>query len=63
MAALMRLIRYQPEFQDPLLALHRSAIEGFTLGMSQQDDEGRQIFRGRSSELTILPGQVLMLAI
>ena len=39
MAALMRLIRYQPEFQELLLALHRSAIEGFTLGMSQQEDE------------------------
>ena len=39
MAALMRLIRYQPEFQELLLALHRSAIKGFTLGMSQQEDE------------------------
>jgi GNAT superfamily N-acetyltransferase len=35
----MRLIRYQPEHQEPMLALHRSAIVGFTLGMSQQDDE------------------------
>jgi GNAT superfamily N-acetyltransferase len=35
----MRLIRYQPEYQEPMLALHRSAIEGFTLGMSQQQDE------------------------
>ncbi len=35
----MRLIRYQPEYQEPMLALHRSAIEGFPLGMSQQQDE------------------------
>ena len=35
----MRLIRYKSEFQEPLLVLHRSAIEGFTLGMSQQQDE------------------------
>jgi GNAT superfamily N-acetyltransferase len=35
----MRLIRYQLEYQEPMLALHRSAIEGFTLGMSQQQDE------------------------
>lgn len=35
----MRLIRYQPEYQEPMLMLHRSAIEGFTLGMSQQEDE------------------------
>jgi len=35
----MRLIRYQPEHQKPMLALHRSAVEEFTLGMSQQQDE------------------------
>ena len=35
----MHLIRYKPEFQEPMLVLHRSAIEGFTLGMSQQQDE------------------------
>jgi GNAT superfamily N-acetyltransferase len=35
----MHLIRYQPEFQEPMLALHRSAIEGFILGMSQEQDE------------------------
>lgn len=35
----MHLIRYRPEFQEPMLALHRSAIEGFVLGMSQQQDE------------------------
>ena len=35
----MRLIPYQPEYREPMLALHRSAIEGFTLGMSQQQDE------------------------
>jgi GNAT superfamily N-acetyltransferase len=36
---MMQLIRYRPEFQAPMLALHRSAIEGFVLGMSQQQDE------------------------
>ncbi len=35
----MNLVRYQPEFQEPMLALHRSAIEGFDLGISQQEDE------------------------
>jgi len=35
----MRLIRYQPEHQKPMLALHRSAVEEFTLGMSQHQDE------------------------
>ena len=35
----MRFIRYQSEYQEPMLKLHRSAIEGFTLGMSQQQDE------------------------
>jgi GNAT superfamily N-acetyltransferase len=35
----MRLVRYQPGCQEPMLMLHRSAIEGFTLGMSQQEDE------------------------
>jgi len=35
----MRLIRYQPEYREPMLALHRSTIEGFELGMSQEQDE------------------------
>ena len=35
----MRLIRYRPEYREPMLALHRSAIEGFHLGMSRQQDE------------------------
>ncbi len=35
----MRLIRYQPEYQEPMLALHRSALVGIPLGMSQQEDE------------------------
>ena len=35
----MRVIRYRPEYQEAMLALHRSAIEGFALGMSQQQDE------------------------
>ncbi len=35
----MHLIRYRREFQEPMLALHRSAIEGFVLGMSQEQDE------------------------
>jgi len=35
----MRLIRYQPEHQKPMLALHRKAVEEFTLGMSQEQDE------------------------
>jgi GNAT superfamily N-acetyltransferase len=35
----MLLTRYRPEHQQPMLALHRGAIAGFNLGMSQQDDE------------------------
>ncbi len=35
----MHLIRYQPKYQAPMLALNRSAIEGFILGMSRQQDE------------------------
>jgi GNAT superfamily N-acetyltransferase len=35
----MRLIRYQAEYQEPMLDLHRSAITGLHLGMSQQADE------------------------
>jgi GNAT superfamily N-acetyltransferase len=35
----MRIIRYRPKHREPMLALHRSAIVGFTLGMSPQDDE------------------------
>ena len=32
-------IRYRIEYQEPMLALHRSVLEGFALGMSQQEDE------------------------
>ncbi len=35
----MHFIRYRAEYQEPMLALHRSALEGFALGMSQQQDE------------------------
>ena len=35
----MHLFRYRPEYQEPMLALHRSAIAGFNLGMSQKEDE------------------------
>ncbi len=35
----LRFIRYRPEYQQPMLALHRSAVEGFTLGISQEQDE------------------------
>ena len=35
----MRLMRYDAKFSDSILALHRSAIEGFALGMSQLQDE------------------------
>ena len=35
----MHLIRYKPEFLEPMLELHRSALEGFILGMSQEQDE------------------------
>ena len=35
----VNFIRYRLEFEEAMLALHRSAIEGFNLGMSQQEDE------------------------
>ena len=35
----MRIIRYRAEFREPMLDLHRSALEGFTLGLTQQQDE------------------------
>ena len=35
----MQLRRYESKFNDSILALHRSAIEGFSLGMSQLQDE------------------------
>ena len=35
----MRLTRYQLEYQEPMLALHCSAIDGFVLGMSRAEDE------------------------
>src|ERR1700749_3521457 len=36
---MMRLLRYRHEYQESMLTLHRSAIEGFVLGMSQAEDE------------------------
>jgi GNAT superfamily N-acetyltransferase len=35
----MHFIRYDPKYQEAMLALHRSAVEGFVLGMTQQQDE------------------------
>lgn len=35
----MRLTRYQLQYQEPILGLHRSAIEGFALGLSREEDE------------------------
>jgi GNAT superfamily N-acetyltransferase len=35
----MRLIRYRDDHREPMIALHRSALAGIPLGMSQQEDE------------------------
>lgn len=35
----LRFTRYQIQHQEPMLALHRAAIEGFTLGLSREEDE------------------------
>src|SRR5215470_6474333 len=35
----MRLVRFQSQHQEAMIALHRSAIEGFSLGMSREEDE------------------------
>ena len=37
--ASMRLSRYRDDYREPMLALHRSALVGIPLGMSQQEDE------------------------
>ncbi|MGO8930634.1 MAG: hypothetical protein ACLQU3_27570, partial [Limisphaerales bacterium] len=37
--ASMRLSRYREDYREPMLALHRSAPVGISLGMSQQEDE------------------------
>jgi GNAT superfamily N-acetyltransferase len=37
--ASMRLIRYCNDHREQMLALHRSALVGISLGMSQQEDE------------------------
>ena len=54
----MRLIRYRTEYLEPMLALHRSAIVGFTLGMSQQEDEAdlmaiEQVYLGGGGEFLL----------
>jgi GNAT superfamily N-acetyltransferase len=38
-SASMRLSRYHDDYCEPMLALHRSALVGISLGMSQQEDE------------------------
>ena len=35
----MRLSRYRDDYREPMLALHRSALVGIPLGMSQPEDE------------------------
>ena len=35
----MHLIRYRDDYREPMLALHRRALVGIPLGMSQQEDE------------------------
>jgi len=35
----MRLVRFQSQHQEAMIALHRSAIEAFSLGMSREEDE------------------------
>ena len=35
----MLLIRYRYDYREPMLALHRSALVGISLGLCQQEDE------------------------
>jgi ribosomal protein S18 acetylase RimI-like enzyme len=35
----MQLVRYRGEFHDPVLALHRGAMEGIATGMTQAEEE------------------------
>jgi GNAT superfamily N-acetyltransferase len=39
MDASMHLIRYRDDYREPMLALHRRALVGIPLGLSQQEDE------------------------
>jgi hypothetical protein len=38
-AAALHLVRFQPEHQEAILALHRSAMSRFTVGMSAAEEE------------------------
>ncbi|MGA2062261.1 MAG: GNAT family N-acetyltransferase [Thermoguttaceae bacterium] len=54
----LRLIRYQTQYQEQVLELHRSAMEGFTTGISQHDEEAdlmavEQVYLGGGGEFLI----------
>lgn len=54
----MQFIRYRAEHQEPMLALHRNALEGIALGMTQQQDEAdlvaiEDVYLGRRGEFLV----------
>ena len=54
----MRLIRYHDDYFEPMLALHRSALVGIPLGMSQKEDEAdlraiKQVYLGGGGEFLL----------
>ena len=54
----LRLIRYQSEYQEQILELHRSAMDGFLTGISQHDEEAdlmavEQVYIGGGGEFLV----------
>jgi GNAT superfamily N-acetyltransferase len=49
----MNLVRYQPEHQPAMLALHRSAMEGFATGMASHEEEADLV---AIEQVYLLPG-------
>jgi GNAT superfamily N-acetyltransferase len=56
----VHFVRYDPKHQEAMLALHRSAIEGFELGMTQQQDEADLM---AIEEAYLLPGGEFLLGL
>ena len=62
----IRFVRYRPEYQEPMLALHRSAKEGLTIGISEYDEEAdlraiEQVYLQSGGEFLVglLDGEVI----
>ena len=54
----MRFIRYHAKYREAMLALHRDAIAGFALGISQREEEAdlmavEQVYLGSGGEFLL----------